>query len=90
MQACLALDARPRMLQQDRASERGTGRSTIWAVGELRLAPLRYKQRGRLLELPARGHCGALSDPPGGRSIRLHFSRCYWGLKLQTVLTQEC
>lgn len=32
MQACLALDARPRMLQRDRASERGTGRLTLWAV----------------------------------------------------------
>lgn len=42
MQACLALDARPRMLQQDRASERGTGRLTLWAARlprELRPAP---------------------------------------------------
>lgn len=39
MQACLVLDARPRMLQQDRASERGTGRLTLWAVSELWIVP---------------------------------------------------
>lgn len=82
MQACLALDARPRMLQRDRASERGTGRLTLWAVSELAAYcllpgtssripnyPARQVARGILLELPARGHCGALSDPLGGRSI---------------------
>lgn len=39
MQACLVLDARPRMPQQDRASERGTGRLTLWAVSELWIVP---------------------------------------------------
>lgn len=82
MQACLALDARPRMLQRDRAAERGTGRLTLWAASELAAYcllpgtsscipsyPARQVARGMLLELPARGHCGALSDPLGGRSI---------------------
>lgn len=78
MQACLALDARPRMLQQGRASGRGTGWLTIWAVGELRLTAPAYKPLGgKLLELPARGHCGALFDPPEIHSIAS--SRCYAG-----------
>lgn len=84
MQACLALDARPRMLQQDRASERGTGRFAIWAAGELRLTAPAYKPLGgKLLELPARGHCGALFDPPDGRSIRLHLAAALLGLYLR-------
>lgn len=89
MQACLALDARPRMLQQDRASERGTGRWTIWAVGELRLTPLGLSRWGEALRVAGTGPLWGTFDPPDGRSIRLHLAAAMLGLKLQAVSTQE-